>query len=232
MQGINTVIPKAIIFDLDGTLIDSIADITDCANTVLTNHGFAPLSVERFKELVGNGFANLTRRILPPEEATPDRVAQFTAEYRALYRERWNQKTTVYEGIHELLNTLQSWGATMSILSNKRDDFTKMCASWFFPQVRFVEVRGEQPDTPIKPAPDAALAIAKACQVAPVECLFVGDSEVDIETGRRAEMTTVGVLWGFRSRSTLEAAGAHKIISHPSELLSVTNFALCQNTCP
>jgi phosphoglycolate phosphatase len=227
---------KVVIFDLDGTLIDSIADIADCANTVLNNHGFPTLSEERFKELVGDGFANLTRKIIPPSELSAERVEQFTREYRELYRERWHQRTTVYQGIHELLRSLQSASYTLCVLSNKRDEYTKLCVARFFPDVRFAEIRGEQPGTPIKPAPDAALAIAASCGAKPEECVFVGDSEIDIETGKRAGMTAVGVLWGFRPRITLEHAGATALISHPHELLAFVSSEpapseLCQDTC-
>jgi phosphoglycolate phosphatase len=222
---------KLVIFDLDGTLIDSIADITDCANTVLKSHGFPTFSEERFKELVGDGFANLTRKIIPPSELSADRIEQFTREYRALYRERWHQRTTVYEGIHDLLHSLQVAGYTLCVLSNKVDEFTKICVARFFPDVRFSEVRGEQPGTPIKPAPDAALAIAAACGVQPEQCIFVGDSEIDVETGKRAGMTAVGVLWGFRPRAILEKAGASSIISRPRELLDLVTRTLCQDTC-
>ncbi len=213
--------PKAIIFDLDGTLIDSIADITECANLVLSKYGFPTLPVGRFRELVGDGFVNLTRKIIPESELSPERIAMFIDEYRELYRERWSCHTTVYDGIHELLDTLQEKGIALSVLSNKRDDFTKLCVAHFFPKVRFVDVRGERSDTPMKPAPDAALSIARACNVTPGECLFVGDSEIDIETAKRAGMTGVGVLWGFRQREIIEAAGAEYIVRQPSEIAAV-----------
>lgn len=213
--------PKVVIFDLDGTLIDSIADITDCANSVLTNHGFPALPVDRFRELVGHGFANLVRKVLPSSELTPERLDHFIAEYRALYRERWNQRTTVYAGIHDLLAELERREYTLAVLSNKRDDFTAMCVAHFFPTVRFAEVRGERPGTPIKPSPDAALEIARSCGVTAAECVFVGDSEVDIETAKCAQMVAVGVLWGFRSRATIEAAGADIVIAHPAELVGL-----------
>jgi len=224
MKSQNNSAYKVVIFDLDGTLIDSIADIADCANTVLKNHGFPTLSEERFKELVGDGFANLTRKIIPPSELSTERIEQFTREYRELYRERWHHRTTVYDGIHELLQSLQVAGYTLCILSNKRDEYTKLCAARFFPQVGFAEVRGERPGTPIKPAPDAALAIAASCDVKPEECMFVGDSEIDIETGKRAGMTAIGVLWGFRPREILEQAGASLIISQPHELLELVGL--------
>lgn len=210
-----------VIFDLDGTLINSIGDIADCANTVLSNHGFPTYSIERFKELVGDGFANLTRKLLPPSELSPERIAQFAAEYRALYSQRWHHRTTVYAGINELLASLKEKDITLSVLSNKREDFTKLCTAHFFPDVRFAEVRGERPDTPIKPAPDAAIAIAESCNTTPHECAFVGDSEIDIETAKRAGMRAIGVLWGFRPRTVLETAGADYIVSHPAEIPAI-----------
>jgi phosphoglycolate phosphatase len=222
---------KAIIFDLDGTLIDSIADIADCANSVLTNHGFPSFSVERFKELVGDGFANLTRKILPPSEVRPELIDQFTAEYRALYRERWNRNTAAYEGVQDLLHSLQARGFILSVLSNKRDDLTQTCVSHFFPDITFAQVRGERAGIPIKPAPDAAIDIAESCSVSPEECVFVGDSEIDIETAKRSGMLPVGVLWGFRPRGILEAAGAAAIISKPADLLTIVQGELCQDTC-
>lgn len=212
---------RAVIFDLDGTLINSIADIADCSNTVLKNHGFPTLAEERFKELVGDGFANLIRKIIPTSELSPERIEQFTGEYRSLYAERWQLRTTVYDGIADLLQSLEASSYTLSVLSNKRDEFTKLCVERFFPKVHFAQVRGEQPGTPIKPAPDAALAIAASCGFKTEECIFVGDSEIDIETGKRAGMTTVGVTWGFRSRTVLETAGASCIISKPHELLDM-----------
>jgi phosphoglycolate phosphatase len=129
-----------------------------------------------------------------------------------------------------LLYSLQVAGYTLCVLSNKIDEFTKLCVSRFFPEVRFAEVRGEQSGIPIKPAPDAALAIAASCGVLPNQCVFVGDSEIDIETGKRAGMTAVGVLWGFRPRAVLEKAGASVIISKPDELLELAAPKLCQDT--
>ena len=208
---------KAVIFDLDGTLINSISDIAFCANSVLQNHGYAPLPTARYKELVGDGISNLVRKIMPDREISPEQLSELIEEYRKLYSANWNKETSIYAGIPELLGKLISNGFKIAVLSNKRDEFTKKCVSWFFPNTQFAEVRGERAGTPIKPAPDAALEIAKQLNVAPSECIFVGDSEIDIETAKRAGMKAVGVLWGFRPREILERAGADVIIGEPGE---------------
>jgi len=209
---------KAAIFDLDGTLINSIEDIADCANAVLSHHGLPANTTERFKELVGDGFANLVRKIIPQEELTPERLKLFIEQYRDLYSQHWNKKTKVYSGIAELLKDMSDAGIKLAVLSNKRDDFTKRCVSWFFPEIQFAEVRGEREGTPLKPAPDAAVEIAAKLNVSPEECVFIGDSEIDIETAKRANMPSIGVLWGFRSRAILENAGANLIVSRPDEI--------------
>ncbi len=215
----NIVAPKAAIFDLDGTLIDSIADIADCANQVLSENGVMPLPVERYREVVGLGFSSLITQLLPAAELTPERIDSLTRRYRALYAECWNHKTVVYDGVYELLEFLTKRGVILNVLSNKRDDFTKLCVKHFFPDVRFAEVRGEQVGVPLKPAPDAALDIARVCNATPEQCIFVGDSEVDIETAKRADMFSIGVLWGFRSQEIIEAAGATILVAHPTEII-------------
>ena len=208
---------KAVIFDLDGTLINSISDIAFCANSVLQKHGYAALPTERYKELVGDGISNLVRKIMPDREISPEQLSELIEEYRKLYSANWNKETCIYAGIPELLDKLISNGFKIAVLSNKRDDFTEKCVSWFFPNTPFGEVRGERAGTPIKPAPDAALEVANRLNVAPSECIFVGDSEIDIETAKRAGMKAVGVLWGFRPREILERAGADVIIGEPGE---------------
>ena len=211
----------AIIFDLDGTLLNTITDIANCANTVLARWALPTHAVSRYAELVGDGLANLARKVLPSEHVGDAAVTRFIDEYRVHYQDRWNETSTWYPGVPELLHELSRRAIPMAILSNKRDDFTKVCVSSFFPNVQFQLVRGEQAGVPIKPNPQSALEIAESLKVNPTNCLFVGDSEIDIETGIRAGMTSVGVLWGFRPRSILEEAGASVLVSEPHEVLGL-----------
>ena len=212
---------EAIIFDLDGTLIDTINDIANCANTVLEDWECPTHSVAIYTELVGDGLTNLARKALPSSRRSVEDVEAFVKEYRSHYQTRWNETSTAYAGVSELLAELSRREMPLAVLSNKRDDFTQVCVSHFFPSIPFLEVRGERSGVPIKPDPQSALDIARSLGVHPARCLFVGDSEIDVKTGLHAGMTSVGVLWGFRSQAILEEAGANILISHPRELLQV-----------
>lgn len=223
---------EAIIFDLDGTLLDSIGDIATCANTVLTEWGCPVHSVETYTELVGDGLTNLARKVLPEAQRTSDRIDAFVNAYRVHYEARWNETSTAYPGIPEMLTALTERGVPLAILSNKRDDFTQVCVSHFFSSTPFQEIRGERAGVPIKPDPQAALDIAASLGVEPTRCLFVGDSEIDIQTGVRAGMTSVAVLWGFRSRAVLEEAGARIFLSRPAELLELANISTAEHVAP
>lgn len=212
--------PRAVIFDLDGTLLDSIHDIAFCANAVLSELGLPTHSIHDYKGLVGDGFVNLARKILPETHHSPEAISRYIDRYRELYQTEWNRYSTVYPGIDDLLGELGRRDTLLAVLSNKRDDFTKRCVEWFFPTVPFRDVRGERTGTPIKPDPTSALEIAHTLGVSPRECFFVGDSEIDIGTALNAGMTPIGVLWGFRPRHILEAAGATRLIATPAELLT------------
>lgn len=211
----------AIIFDLDGTLLDTITDIANCANTVLSRWGCPIFPVSRYAELVGDGLANLARKVLPEAQRSQKDLAVFIEEYRVEYTGRWNETSSYYAGIPDLLQTLVLRGVALAVLSNKRDDFTKVCVSEFFPNIPFQEVRGEREGCPIKPDPTSTLEICKKLGFEPPQCLFVGDSEIDVATAHRAGMRCLGVLWGFRSQRTLEEAGCKLFISSPAEMLAL-----------
>ena len=213
--------PRAIIFDLDGTLLDTITDIANCANKVLSDWGLPTFPVTTYSALVGDGLTNLARKALPEPHRDPSSISAFVEDYRVLYSQRWNETSKPYPGILELLDELAARSIPLAVFSNKRDDFTKVCVASFFPNIPFGEVRGERAGTPIKPDPTGALEIARALRVDPSQCLLVGDSEIDIATSLNAGMRNVGVLWGFRPQEVLEKAGAHTLISRPAELLSV-----------
>lgn len=209
----------AIIFDLDGTLLDSINDIAQCGNEALASLGFPPHSVDTYKALVGDGIAGLAKKALPVDRRDQETIASLIDVYRTMYATRWNGTTKPYPGIDTLLADLSAQGVKLAVLSNKRDDFTKMCVKQLLAGMVFAEVRGESSATPRKPDPRGALEVAATMGVEPSRCLFVGDSEIDAETARRAGMDFVAVEWGYRSRAELELAGARRFISTPSELL-------------
>lgn len=212
---------SAVIFDLDGTLLDSIGDIAACGNDALAALGFPPLAVSLYRAYVGDGVRNLARRVLPEGHRDEATVAKFLERYRNLYGQRWSETTAPYPGVVQLLAQLLQRGIRLAVLSNKRDELTKVCVSELLPECRFAEVRGESEVTPTKPDPRGALAVAASLGVEPTLCLFVGDSEIDAETARRAGMPFVAVEWGYRSRVELEQAGAKLFIREPVELLRV-----------
>ena len=211
--------PSAIIFDLDGSLLDSIGDIAASGNAALSQLGYPGLSVDRYKAFVGDGVANLARRVLPEGMRDDESVRLFLAKFKEHYSRTWNATTRPYRGVPELLTALNQRGVPLAVVSNKRDEFTKMCVRELLPGFVFAEVRGESEITPVKPDPTGTLAVAQVLGVSPSRCIFVGDSEVDAETARRAGIPFVAVEWGYRSRAQLEAAGASSFVREPSELL-------------
>ncbi len=212
---------SAIIFDLDGTLLNSIGDIAACGNDALATLGFPALSVELYRAYVGDGVRSLARKVLPEGHRDDDTVRTFLGVYAELYGRRWNETTAPYPGVMRLLAELSERSVPLAVLSNKRDEFMKACVRELLPGIRFAEVRGESESTPTKPDPRGALAVAAALGVEPAGCLFVGDSEIDAETARRAGMPFVAVEWGYRSRAQLEQAGAQHFVREPSELLGM-----------
>lgn len=210
---------KAFIFDLDGTLIDSLADLAEAVNRMLEEHGYprAPLSV--FPQYIGDGVRALVSRALPPEAQENEDINARVADYQRHYADTWRSETKPYVGIVETLADLQSRGIKLAVLSNKPDHFTKLCCAHFFPDVPFGPVLGARADVPRKPDPQAALEICRELGVQPEDCAFVGDSGIDMETAVRAGMLPVGVRWGFRGEAELIAHGAKELVSHPDDLV-------------
>ncbi|MBI5244750.1 MAG: HAD family hydrolase [Elusimicrobia bacterium] len=210
---------RAVLFDLDGTILDTVADLADSMNIVLASLGFAPHGIEEYKLFVGDGAAELARRALP-ENARDDAAVQRTAAaMREEYGRRYDRKTRPYGGITQLLEALPGRGATMAVLSNKPDEFTRICVSRFFPDTPFATVRGLRPGSAKKPDPSEALALAREIGAQPEEFLYLGDTGTDMKTAQAAGMFPVGALWGFRSAEELNANGAKALISKPEELL-------------
>ena len=209
---------SGLICDLDGTLLDSIADLGESMNTVLAADGLPRHPISAYRLLVGDGVEMLAERSLPPRLRTPEVVREMARRMREVYAGRWSVHTRPYEGIQEMLTKAHQAGVTLAVLSNKVDNFTRDMISHFFPQVPFAQVVGAKKDVPNKPNPQSALQLAQDIGLEPEQCIFLGDTKVDMATAVGAGMFPVGVLWGFRDQQELTQAGAKRLLAHPSEL--------------
>lgn len=210
---------RAVLFDLDGTLIDSLDDLADSMNTVLERLGFLPHPVPAYRRFVGDGMEMLVRRTLP-EGSGEGAVQRAFAAVRDEYERRHADKTRPYAGVPELLDALELRSVPVAILSNKPDDATKLVVGELLGAWRFAAVLGARPGRAKKPDPGSALEIADALDVPPSRWLYVGDTDTDMCTARAAGMRALGALWGFRDADELLAAGAEALLRAPLDLLS------------
>ncbi|MGA2531702.1 MAG: HAD family hydrolase [Candidatus Aminicenantales bacterium] len=211
---------KAVIFDLDGTLLDTIDDIAGAMNRVLEGRAFKPYGVEAYKGLVGDGIEEMVRRALAPRELGEEETAGIVRDYRREYECCWRAHSRPYSGVPELLGELARRGVKMAVLSNKSHSFTEAMTLELLAPFRFDVIRGAIPGVPLKPDPKPALMIAAEVGVVPAEVIFLGDTKVDMKTAVAAGMLPVGALWGFRSAEELKANGAVALIASPIELLA------------
>jgi phosphoglycolate phosphatase len=212
---------RAVLFDLDGTLLDTLQDIASSANSVLTRFGFPQHKIEAYKYFVGDGRDTLAVRILPSSQRDEATVAKVIACIDSEYSQHWSDTTRPYQGIPELLQALTDRGIKMAVLSNKPDDSAKLTVSKLLPCWRFELVLGIRPSVPRKPDPAAALEIAERLNIFPSEFLYLGDTDIDMKTAEAAGMCPIGVLWGFRTADELLASGAKALISNPLDLLKI-----------
>ncbi len=211
---------KAVIFDLDGTLLDSLEDLACSTNLALQRFGFPSHEIEKYKYFVGDGVYTLLSRTIPPESGDKAILQACVAAMKEEYGKRWDHKTRPYGGISELLEKLDEKCLKKAVLSNKPQEFTKLIIEKFFVANSFQSVLGERKEIPKKPDPIGALETARILEVKPAECLYLGDTDVDMLTAKRAGMFGIGVLWGFREKDELLANGAQALIEHPLDLLS------------
>ena len=210
---------RAAMFDLDGTLLDTLADLGDSMNITLAAFGFPTHEYPFYRKAVGDGAPQLVTRSLPPEARTPETIRTALVRMRAEYERRWTLKTGPYDGILSLLADLHRRGTVITVLSNKPDAKTRDCVAHFFPGIPFAVVRGARDGVPLKPDPAAALAIVRQLDIPAGEWLYVGDTDTDMQTAVSAGLFAVGAAWGFRDRDELLAHGAQTVIDAPAELL-------------
>lgn len=212
---------KAVIFDLDGTLADTIASITYCGNLALSRSGLPSFGEEDYKRFVGDGAAMLIRRALLA--AGDERLERFDEVYKTyldVFAKGCMYQVKPYEGVRALLEELRRLGVRIAVLSNKPDADSLRVVEELFGKGYFDFVQGQRADIPRKPDPAGVYRIMEAFGLSAGDFLYVGDSGVDMKTGRAAGIFTVGVLWGFRERKELAENGADAVIAEPRELLS------------
>ncbi len=211
----------AILFDLDGTLLNTLNDLANAANEALQADGLPTHPADAYRYFIGEGAKNLMKNALPPSHRTEEMIHLCLARFRENYERMWDQSTRPYDGVPEMLSALQARSIRFAVLSNKPDDFTRKCVEQLLPAWQFAAVFGQREGVPRKPDPAGALEIARTFGRSPAEILYVGDSGTDMQTAVAAGMFPVGALWGFREREELLANGAKALIAHPTELLNL-----------
>jgi phosphoglycolate phosphatase len=216
---------RTFLFDMDGTLVDSLADIGDSMNAVLEALGHPTHTLEAYRAFVGDGARALVERSLPASAETDDvraaRIDDALRRYKARYHTHLVVKSRPYDGVVAMLEALAARGATLAVVTNKPHEAAVEIVAQLLPTVRFAEVCGQKDGIPHKPDPTGPLAIVRALGVAPGDAFFVGDTDTDMLTARNAGMVAVGVLWGFRDRAELERHGAQHIVEHPGEIVTL-----------
>ena len=210
---------KLVIFDLDGTLLDTIADLAESTNHALKQLGYPTHDVETIRTFVGNGINKLLERALPPHEQTEENVMRMRSHFVPYYDVHNADLSSPYPGIVNLLEDLQAKGIQIAVASNKYQAATVKLVKQYFPNIDFVEILGQREGINVKPDPTIVFDILKKAKVSCEETLYVGDSGVDMQTAINAGVDAVGVTWGFRPRAELESFRPMGLIDKAKELL-------------
>jgi len=211
---------KALIFDLDGTLLNSLVDIMDSVNIVLTEYNLPTHSLDEYKMFIGNGIEVLAKKALQ-EKLNDNEFDNFLKKVKKIYSQRQILKTQPYDGIRDMLKTLNAKQIKTAILSNKPNEFTQQVVSHFFTDIKFDIILGSRVNVPRKPNPQAVFEILGQLNLKKNQAFFVGDTSTDMQTGKNAGLKTIGVSWGFRSVQELKQNGADFIVNKPSEILEL-----------
>ena len=211
---------KTVIFDLDGTLLDTLGDLTDASNHICAQNGWPTFSDEQIRHMVGNGNPKLVERFTPERERTPERLAESLRQFMAYYDLHKMDRTAPYPGVPEALEALRAAGMKTAVFSNKADAFCPSLVRHYFGD-EFDIVRGKQDGVPAKPDPAGVYALMRELDASAADTVYVGDSDVDVLTGHNAGLTVCGVTWGFRGREELARAGAEILAGSGEELTAL-----------
>ena len=211
---------KTVLFDLDGTLLNTIDDLADSANRVCAAHGWPQYETAQYRYFVGNGIPKLVERFSPANCRSPEQLAATLAEFDKVYGAHMHDKTAPYPGMPALLARLKAAGVRMAVFSNKADEFSRSLAEHFFPGT-FDAVLGKRPGVPGKPDPAGLRLLLAELGTTPKESVLVGDGETDVRSARNAGLRCVAVTWGFRDREALEKEGPDALAASPQELLTL-----------
>lgn len=217
---VKTLHHSAVLFDLDGTLLDTLEDLGHAVNRMLTSRGFPTHRIDVFRSFIGDGTAMLISRALPEGHRDHETVQRCLEIFLKDYGQHWNVRTRPYDGIPEMLDTLTSRGLRMAVLSNKPDEFTKRCVTELLSRWSFDLVIGQRDGVPPKPDPTSALEVADRLDVPAASFLYLGDSGIDMKTATAAGMFPIGVLWGFREAEELREGGARALMTHPQDIVT------------
>ncbi len=208
---------ELIIFDLDGTVLDTIGDLAGAVRFALEKNGFPPRTDAEVTRFVGNGVRKLIERALPAGNSDPETVDRVLNDFNIRYGGHFADLTRPFDGIPEALDRLKALGFKLAVLSNKPDEFTKALIGRFFPK-KFDAVLGSGENTPRKPDPTGELSIISGLGLSTEQCIHIGDSDTDVATAHNAGLKCIGCTWGYRSKSVLEAAGADLIVENPGDI--------------
>lgn len=212
---------RAIIFDLDGTLLDTLADMGESVNRMLAEYGFPGHTMDDYRRFIGNGIRMLVIRALPIQGRSQEMIDACVRRAREIYWENWNIKTRPYDGITDLMENLKEKKLPLAVLSNKPHDFTVRYVNAYLGKWEFKAVMGQSDRFPAKPDPASALEIARQIGLAPSAFVFLGDSSVDMKTAAAAGMHAAGAGWGFRGGKELLENGCRTLLNHPGEIISL-----------